>query len=76
MAEAPLPTMDLPEIASQLITGEPHQLIIRELCINNFKSFRQETFLSNLGPGLHIIIGENGAGKSNVLEAIDMVSQP
>lgn len=47
---------------------------IQSIKIVGFKSFRQEASVDGFGPGLHIVIGENGSGKSNLLAAIDMVS--
>lgn len=45
--------------------------IIREICIDGFKSIWSETI--ELGQ-LNVFLGTNGAGKSNLLEAIAMVS--
>lgn len=45
--------------------------MVHEISISNFKSIRQQQFpLSRI----NVFIGENGCGKSNVLEAIGMAS--
>ena len=43
---------------------------IRKIKIFNFKSFRN--FETELNPGLNILVGDNEAGKSTVLEAIHL----
>jgi len=43
-------------------------LKIKEITLTNFRTYeKQHVFL---GPGVHFMVGENGAGKTNFLEAI------
>jgi len=42
---------------------------IKKLNIENFKSFNGK-FCIELNPGLNILVGDNEAGKSTILEAI------
>ncbi|RWU08121.1 ATP-dependent nuclease [Pedobacter chitinilyticus] len=46
-------------------------MYISKVIIKNFKSFR-EPFCLNLNKGLNIIVGNNGTGKSTILEAIHL----
>src|SRR5438105_1890767 len=48
--------------------------MISKVQINNFKSFGNEVTELELSP-LTIILGQNGAGKSAVLEAIGLLAQ-
>jgi predicted ATP-dependent endonuclease of OLD family len=55
-------------------------LFIKKLQIQNYKCFEDETLeLSTpdgtLGSGMNILIGENGNGKTSVLEALNYLSQ-
>lgn len=45
---------------------------LRHLTLTNFRSYRKESVA--LGQGIHFIIGQNGAGKTNFLEAIYMLA--
>lgn len=45
-------------------------LKLANMTIKNFRSIREETFVL---PSLAVLIGKNDAGKSNVLEAIDIL---
>lgn len=45
---------------------------IAEIKLRNFKRFRDYTIIPN--PRINILVGENEAGKSSVLEAIDLIS--
>ena len=45
---------------------------IEKLVIQNFKGFK-ERFTVNLNSGLNIIVGDNEAGKSTIIEAINLV---
>ena len=47
-------------------------MLIRTLQLHNFRSY--ETAEVSLGPGLTAIIGENGQGKTNLLEAISWIA--
>jgi chromosome segregation protein len=46
---------------------------IRRIEISGFKSFSPRKVVINLGQGLTAIVGENGCGKSNVLDAVCFV---
>lgn len=46
-------------------------MIIDKVVIQNFKSFKNK-FTINLNSGLNIIVGDNEAGKSTILEAIHL----
>jgi putative ATP-dependent endonuclease of OLD family len=48
-----------------------HIMHISKVIIKNFKSFR-EPFYLNLDKGLNILVGNNEAGKSTILEAIHL----
>lgn len=45
-------------------------MAIRKIKIHNFKCFRE--FETDLNPGLNILVGDNEAGKSTILEAIHL----
>ena len=45
-------------------------MAIRKIKIHNFKCFRD--FETELNPGLNILVGDNEAGKSTILEAIHL----
>lgn len=47
-------------------------MFIRKVKIKNFKCFKEE-FIIELSDGLNIIVGDNEAGKSTILEAIHLV---
>src|SRR5437773_2989638 len=51
-------------------SNELHMLKLAKLTINNFRSIRDESFLL---PALAVFIGRNDAGKSNVIEAVDIL---
>lgn len=47
-------------------------MLLKEIIINGFKSFADRTRIE-LGPGVTTIVGPNGCGKSNVVDAIRWV---
>ena len=47
-------------------------MLIRSLELHDFRSY--ESAHLTFGPGLTVIIGENGQGKTNLLEAISWIS--
>lgn len=47
-------------------------MLLKEIIINGFKSFANRTKIE-LGPGVTTIVGPNGCGKSNVVDAIRWV---
>lgn len=46
---------------------------IKEVIIEGFKSYAQKTILKDFDPQFNALTGENGTGKSNILEAIFFV---
>jgi DNA replication and repair protein RecF len=48
-------------------------LLLRELSLLNFRTYRSFSFAP--APGVNLIWGENGAGKTNLLEAIYLLGQ-
>ncbi len=56
-------------------------IFIKKLSINNFKCFEKQDIDFNVpdntneGSGLNILVGENGNGKTTVLEAINYLTQ-
>jgi len=54
-------------------------IFIKKLIIQNYKCFENETISlsvpnGSLGSGLNILIGENGNGKTSVLESINYLT--
>ena len=47
-------------------------MLIKELKLANYRNYSRRTF--QFSPGLNIIIGRNGTGKTNILESIVFVS--
>lgn len=47
-------------------------MIIHKITLTNFRNYQKQTV--TLGSGIHFIIGENGEGKTNFLEAIYVLS--
>lgn len=41
---------------------------IKRVSIEGFKSFKELQMSSDLSPGLNLILGQNGRGKSNFLQ--------
>lgn len=46
---------------------------IKKIKIKNFKCFGDEIFEIELNKGLNVLVGNNEAGKSTILEAIHLV---
>lgn len=46
-------------------------MVIKKLILNNFRSYKK--FEINFTKNINIIIGENGAGKTNILESVYML---
>lgn len=47
-------------------------MVITELVLKNFRNYSQQHI--RFAPGINYITGENGAGKSNILEAVSLLS--
>ena len=45
---------------------------INQICLKNYRNFEIQTFC--FFDGLNVLVGENGTGKTNVLEAINILS--
>lgn len=45
---------------------------INQICLKNYRNFEIQTFY--FFDGLNVLVGENGTGKTNVLEAINILS--
>ena len=48
-------------------------MIIDQLEIEGFKSYKEKTILKNFGDHFNTITGNNGCGKSNILDSICFV---
>jgi len=46
---------------------------IKSLTIRGFKTYRQETVISDLSAHANMFLGKNGSGKSNLLDAVQFV---
>lgn len=53
-------------------SGRPAQVHIEKLTLTNFRNYRALSL--SLGPGAVVLTGENGAGKTNLLEAVSFLS--
>ncbi|MDD3112950.1 MAG: DNA replication/repair protein RecF [Candidatus Izemoplasmatales bacterium] len=47
-------------------------MMIQKITLTNFRNYQKQTL--TLGSGIHFIIGANGAGKTNLLEALYVLS--
>ncbi|KAG0142153.1 hypothetical protein CROQUDRAFT_97871 [Cronartium quercuum f. sp. fusiforme G11] len=45
-------------------------MFIKSLTIQGFKSYRDATTIENFSPGVNVVVGRNGSGKSNFFSAI------
>jgi len=46
---------------------------IKKLIIQGFKTYKDRTEIEQFSPGHNVIVGRNGSGKSNILDAIQFV---
>lgn len=51
--------------------AQPSPLVINKVIIENFKTYKGR-FELELNDGLNVIVGDNEAGKSTILEAINL----
>src|SRR5204862_5868537 len=54
-------------------SGASSRLIVREITLRNYRSY--ESLELELAPGLVLAVGENGVGKTNLLEALHVGTQ-
>ena len=47
---------------------------IKQLVINGFRSFRNQSEIEPFSAGHNVIVGRNGSGKSNFFDAIQVTS--
>ena len=47
-------------------------MILNKLTLQNYRNYKLATFV--FGKGVNVICGENGRGKTNILEAVYMLS--
>ena len=47
--------------------------MITDIHLQNYRSYKDNSF--DISPGVNIIIGQNGSGKTNLLESIMMISK-
>lgn len=52
--------------------GEPVRVALRSLSLTNFRNYGQASV--PFAPGLVALVGENGAGKTNLLEAVSLLT--
>ena len=48
-------------------------MLIKSIKVNGFKSYRNETVVGPFEKGFNVVVGRNGAGKSNFFSAIEFV---
>ena len=48
-------------------------MLIKSIKVNGFKSYRNETYVGPFDEGFNVVVGRNGAGKSNFFSAIEFV---
>lgn len=54
------------------ILHEINKIMIKQLTVKNFRIFKEETV--RFQPGVNVILGKNGVGKTSLLEAIYFIS--
>jgi structural maintenance of chromosome 3 (chondroitin sulfate proteoglycan 6) len=47
-------------------------MFIEQLVVEGFKSYKERVVVQ-FNPGLNVVVGKNGAGKSNIFSAIEFV---
>jgi len=53
--------------------GQSGRLRIKKVLIKNFKSYSHQKEFDDFHPGVNIVVGTNGSGKSNLIDAIRFV---
>ena len=48
-------------------------MYIKQVIIQGFKSYREQTVVEPFDPGHNVVVGRNGSGKSNFFYAIQFV---
>jgi DNA replication and repair protein RecF len=56
----------------EAMNNAPPRVSLRQLSLTDFRNYRKLKL--DLGPGTVVLTGENGAGKSNLLEAVSLFS--
>jgi len=49
-------------------------MYIKQVIIQGFKSYREQTVVEPFDPGHNVVVGRNGSGKSNFFYAIQVNS--
>ena len=52
---------------------EGPRMFIKQVIIQGFKSYREQTVVEPFDPGHNVVVGRNGSGKSNFFYAIQFV---
>ncbi|MEB3244547.1 MAG: chromosome segregation protein SMC [Vampirovibrionales bacterium] len=68
-AEAPFAPGSAPESALKRADATGHRMLIREIEVDNFKSFQGKATIPFFG-GFTTVSGPNGSGKSNIIDGI------
>ena len=48
-------------------------MYIKQIIVQGFKSYRDQTIIEPFDPGHNVVVGRNGSGKSNFFYAIQFV---
>ena len=64
---------NLSEPAESLFSGRSSRMFIKQVIIQGFKSYREQTVVETFDPGHNVVVGRNGSGKSNFFYAIQFV---
>ena len=59
--------------ASQAASNASSAMYIKQVIIQGFKSYREQTVVEPFDPGHNVVVGRNGSGKSNFFYAIQFV---
>ena len=64
---------NISETAESLFSGRSSRMFIKQVIIQGFKSYREQTVVEPFDPGHNVVVGRNGSGKSNFFYAIQFV---